>query len=184
MKTEVQRGTLLIASLGLMDPNFQRTVVLLCEHEEDQGTYGLVLNRPIDVPSEIEDELGFARGRLFVGGPVQQQALQALHRYGDRVPGSRLVADGIWVGGDFEVLKKGVISGELDPDHCRFYLGYAGWAAGQLASEFEMDSWLTAPACPEIVFETSAEQMWQRAVRARAIVEPMFAFFPDDPRQN
>jgi len=184
VKPELKRGTLLIASMGLVDPNFQRTVVLLCEHEEDQGSYGLVLNRPIAVPRGVEDELGFAQGRLFIGGPVQQQALQVLHRYGDRIPDSRLVTDGIWIGGDFEVLKEGVTSGELDPDLCRFFLGYAGWAAGQLVSEFEFDSWLTAPASPEIVFESPPEQMWQRAVRARAAIEPMLAFFPDDPQQN
>jgi len=184
VKTDVQKGDLLIASVSLVDPNFQRTVVLLCEHSDADGSYGLVLNRPIDVPAGLEDQLGFAGGALFVGGPVRQDALQVLHRLGDHVPGGVEVIPGVWIGGDFGIIRQGLESGEFSREDFRFYLGYAGWGEGQLAREMETDSWLTVRATTDLVFLGDAHRQWLAAVRARGRVAPMLANYPEDPRWN
>ncbi len=184
VKTDVQKGDLLIASVSLLDPNFQRTVVLLCEHSDAEGSYGLVLNRPIDVPAGLDDQLGFAAGALFVGGPVRQDALQVLHRLGDCVPGGVEVVPGVWIGGDFAIIRQGLDSGEFSQRDCRFYLGYSGWSEGQLAREMETDSWLTVQATADLVFFEDARRQWLAAVRARGCVAPMLANYPEDPRWN
>ena len=182
MIKEIEKGQLLVASVRLIDPNFQRTVVLLCEHD-DSSSYGLVLNRRIDVPSDLHDRLPFLTDNLFLGGPVQPEILQVVHPY-EQVSGAREVIEGVWVGGNFEELQAGCQAGVLDPQACRFFLGYSGWSAGQLQEEFDGDSWLLVPATPALIFDVSPENIWREAIRARGRSEPLLANYPDDPRWN
>jgi putative transcriptional regulator len=90
----------------------------------------------------------------------------------------------VWIGGDFEVLKSGLVSGRLDGRQCRFFVGYSGWAPGQLATEFQTRSWLMAPGVADLVFHGEPDKLWLLAVRARAQVEPMFAHYPGNLRWN
>jgi len=186
VKTDVHKGDLLIASLSLLDPNFQRTVVLLCEHSDSDGSYGLVLNRPISVPPGLDDPLGFADGRLYVGGPVRQDTLQVLHRFDNRIPGGVELIPGVWIGGDFALIREQFEAGEAGTmqKDCRFFLGYSGWREGQLAGELTVGSWLTVQATPELVFFENVEKQWLGAVRARGREAPLLANYPEDPQWN
>jgi len=186
VKTDVQKGDLLIASFSLLDPNFQHTVVLLCEHSDSDGSFGLVLNRPIPVPPKLEDQLGFADGRLYVGGPVRQDALQVLHRGAGQAVGGVEVVPGVWIGGDVAAIQKRIETEETE--NCRqdyrFFLGYSGWGEGQLAGELTTGSWMTVHATADLVFFDNVEKHWLAAVRARGRKEPMLANYPEDPRWN
>ncbi len=183
MSSTVKAGDLLIATISLIDPNFQHSVILLCQHDED-GSYGLVLNRPIETPDEILDDLPFIRDRLFLGGPVKPEAMQVLHCLGSRVPGAVEVVPGLFIGGDFDVLKTGLEDGSLSVEDCRFFLGYSGWAKGQLASELTSDAWLVAPANAELIVNTAPDALWARAIRECGLDQPLFASFPDNPSWN
>lgn len=184
MESVVKRGDLLIASASLVDPNFVRAVVLICEHSDEGGTFGLVLNRPISVPAEVRKALPFTLHRMYQGGPVRPDAMQVIHPYGDRVPQAHEVLPGIWLGGDFDVLCRGFGAGEMSPDACRFCLGYSGWGGGQLAAEFEQDAWRVVPASSELVLHTPVERIWACAVRAFGLQHAVFRAFPDDPSYN
>ncbi len=184
MQPEVKRGDLLIAAASLLDPNFVRTVVLICEHSDKEGTYGLVLNRPIAIPPEVRKALPFEVSCVYQGGPVRLEAMQVIHPYGDRIPQALEVLPGVWVGGDFDGLCRGFRDGTMDPQRCRFCLGYSGWGAGQLADEFTQEAWLHVPGTVSLVFDTPADRVWARAVRLYGRSNPMFRFYPDDPSCN
>ena len=178
------KGDLLIAAVALADPNFHQTIVLLCEHEEEHGSYGLILNRAIETPDEVLSEVPFVDGRLFQGGPVHSDVIQVLHPYGETLEGSQLVLPGVWFGANFEALQSGIMSGVYAPAACRFFLGYSGWGEGQLADEFDADAWLVAPGNHALVFETGPEQLWAATIRARGTVDPVYAHYPENPMWN
>ena len=184
MHPEIKRGDLLIASASLLDPNFLRTVVLVCDHSDAAGTFGLVLNRPVPVPAEVKESLPFEIECIYRGGPVRVETMQMIHPYGEQVPQCLQVLPGVWIGGAFDVLCRGFRDGTMDPRRCRFCLGYSGWGGGQLADEFTQDAWLHAASSLALIYETPADKVWARAVRQYGRSHALFRFFPDDPNCN
>lgn len=166
------RGNFLIAMPDLLDPNFHRTVVLVVEHDDEDGTIGLVINRPTDVEAtefcaslDIEWE-GDAEDRVYAGGPVQPTMGWILH--GSREPqvDSGFVADGLWASTSRRTLEW--IADQTDLDR-RVFGGYAGWGPGQLAEELRTGAWLTCPALAELVFACPADDVWSRALRSMGV---------------
>jgi putative transcriptional regulator len=164
----------LIAMPQLNDPNFARTVVLMVEHGDD-GSFGLVVNRSLDleVPSLL-DRVGIEwRGqpgtRVGYGGPVMGGSLWLLHEPIDDLPadsGTKLVMPGVVLTVAENVIRR---LAQAPPARLRFLLGYAGWGPGQLAGEMMGGSWLHADGDAAILFDTAAEKMWERAVRSIGI---------------
>lgn len=179
-----QAGTLLIANVELRDPNFRRSVVLLCEHNE-RGSFGLILNRPLElgIADVMEDYMG-ENFPLHWGGPVQTNTLHVLHRYGDIIGDCAEVADGVYWGGDYEQIKSLLATRQIDPSGIKFYLGYSGWGEGQLDDEMQGNSWYLAPADARTVFEEDAERMWSRVLRRKGGDYAIVATFPQDPQLN
>lgn len=176
-------GILLIAPPLMDDPNFRRTVVLLCEHDED-GSFGLVLNRPLDLQlEELTDELGSHQDLLGLGGPVQPNTLHYLHGRAT-LPEARHVADGVYWGGDFEAVKLLLQSETLTPAELRLFLGYAGWSPGQLADEIAAGGWLLAPARQDFVLTADPAALWRTILRRMGGEYALLANFPEDPRMN
>jgi putative transcriptional regulator len=159
------KGQLLIAAPSLLDPNFHRTVVLLLEHE-DEGAVGVVLNRPspIAAAEALPDhaELLEDGDRIFAGGPVQPASALAVAEFGDPGDAERAVLGSIAVA-DLESDPQ-ELAGKVD--RIRVFAGYAGWGAGQLEAELADNAWLSAPADPQLVFDTPPEQRWDRAARS------------------
>jgi putative transcriptional regulator len=180
---QVGPGTFLIASPLLRDPNFHRTVVLLCEHEEDEGSMGVIVNRPGD--RMLEEALSgvepHASQRLWLGGPVQPDAVLVLHRKPE-LPGARLIVDGMAMGGDDAVLLD--LLRAADPRRARVFSGYAGWGAGQLGAELEQRSWITCTAQARFVFDTEAGDVWSAVLRSLGPRYAYLADLPADPRVN
>jgi putative transcriptional regulator len=162
------RGRLLVARPGLLDPNFARTVILLCEHHDDEGTLGFVLNRP--TPRRLTDilsgehEFPGRRDPVWWGGPVGLDGMSLLHRL-PRVRGASEVAPGVFVGGAVQELGPRVRKSATPEDELRFVVGYAGWGRGQLDREMKEDSWVVLPASREIVFDADSETLWRRLLR-------------------
>jgi len=182
MDSVLEKGMLLVAGVELLDANFRHSVILLGAHEP-QGSYGLVLNRPVRPPAELRAEVPYLGERVYVGGPVQPEMLQVLHPYGE-LPDAAPILPGVFIGGDFDVLGDGILSGVFDRDLCRFFLGYAGWDHDQLYEECLQQSWLTAPATAELVLMTPPQQLWPAAVRACAVLDPVYRYFPDNCQNN
>ncbi len=182
MKYAASAGSFLIASPTLRDPNFARTVVLLCEHGET-GSMGVVINRPSEVTlsDAIQGLEDAPAANIFVGGPVQPNAVLVLHR-GAEVTEARAVADDIAIGGD----ETDLLALLRAPRQAavRVYTGYAGWGAGQLDGELAEGSWLTCAAHAPLIFDVEPAEVWAAAVRA---LGPKFSYLLDlplDPRVN
>lgn len=176
-------GRLLVSEPMLPDPNFERTIILLCAHDVE-GSFGFVLNKPS--PSSLDELVEWPEEGIlaFVGGPVQQDTLQFLHRFGE-LDGAREVLPGIFWGGDFDGLRKMATRGSLDTGQVRFFLGYSGWAAGQLDEELKEDSWIVSDKVDdELIFLTEPDEMWPQALRRMGGRFARFVNYPTDPRLN
>ena len=177
-------GAILIAPPMMQDPNFRRTVVLLCEHGVD-GSFGLILNRTISLNlTDVVEGMDLYEGPLCMGGPVQPNTLHVLHRYGESAGESIELGDGVFWGGDFETIKAKVENEATSAEQIRFFLGYAGWTPGQLDAEIEQDGWIIAPSELSIVFPDDPEQLWTQTLRRMGGEYALLANFPDDPRMN
>jgi len=159
-------GVLLIAHPWLSDPNFQRTVIFLCEHEQAGGSFGLVLTRPLDRRlGEFVETLSTSDHLLFEGGPVQRDTLHFLHRHGRLVDSAIRVQDDLFWGGDFDLVQALVLAGDAQPDTTRFFAGYSGWGPGQLLGEVDEGSWILSRAPAQIIFETEPDELWRSLLK-------------------
>ena len=159
---------LLIALPALSDPNFARSVTLICQHDAE-GAMGIVVNRNSeytlgDVLQQMRIEGGdeALRARAVLsGGPVHPERGFVLHDGDHGWDSSMEIAQGLYVTTSRDILEA-IARGE-GPARSTVALGCAGWGAGQLEYELGENSWLTAPADPELLFDTPVEQRWQGA---------------------
>jgi putative transcriptional regulator len=156
-------GSFLIAQSSLTDSNFNRTVVLILAHNEE-GAFGLVVNRPIHKAKKAG--MPFP---VFEGGPCSAPGLFMLHGHADWVEGlpepdpdgpQREVAPGIFLG-DATVLKRASQAGPGETVRFRAFQGYSGWGPNQLENELESGAWLVTPADSEVLFGTPIDSLWQ-----------------------
>jgi putative transcriptional regulator len=177
-------GTLLIAEPFLKDPNFMRTVVFLCDHQEE-GSFGFVINKTFNhTLDELMNDLEELKLPVYYGGPVQMDTIHFLHQYPELIPGSFQVMDGIYWGGDFETAISLIKEGSLDLNKIRFFIGYSGWGNGQLNDELKEKSWLTAQATRKLVFHQQIEEIWKDALKELGGDYEMMANYPIDPQLN
>jgi putative transcriptional regulator len=165
-----QEGTLfLVARPGMPDPNFRESVVLV-RHEESGESTGIIINRPTNKSlAAILPGERFKRftDPLFFGGPVASQGMFAVYRAGKRV------GESITLLPDLHLALQASAVDELmhsPPESIRFYMGYSGWAPGQLRAEIERGDWLVLNADADTVFTPDTKGLWSRLVRmARTI---------------
>jgi putative transcriptional regulator len=189
-------GYFLISEAEMMDPNFFRTVVLIIRHDET-GAFGLVVNRKSnlnlgDVLPEYDDARGTALP-LYVGGPVQQEFLFVVHSpYDDHAPSAASIepVEGVVFEPAFDNVRELV---ELESwqrmpkaerPHVLLFLGYSGWAPGQLENELEEGAWILHPARPHIVFHPNPEEGWKDALRDKGGLYRIFADTDQKPSTN
>jgi putative transcriptional regulator len=157
----------LIAMPSLADPNFARTVTLICEHSSE-GAMGLVINRMTelhlsDILEQLEIDTTSAQSTLpvYLGGPVQNNRGFVVHEPLGSWEATLPVTETIGVSTSRDILE--AIAHDRGPDHCLIALGYAGWGAGQLEREIGENSWLSVPARRDILFDLEPEQRWRAA---------------------
>ena len=160
------QGKLLVATEVVQGEMFAKTVVLLL-HYDDTGAFGLVVNRPTDVrPEELFGEEGAITGytgTLFWGGPVQMDSLRALTHTDEPPEGAEKIIDSVYLVAFEDALELD----SADPATLRLYIGYAGWAPGQLDHELARGSWLVVPGTDEHVFDAEPATLWKRLVPAQ-----------------
>lgn len=179
---ESLRGSLLISSGGLFDPNFRHTVVLIGEHNED-GALGVVLNRLMDITVAEAiptlSELVPPREPLYQGGPVHPDCPVLLAELAHPELADVLVFGSV----GFLV---GDVSADIQPNilQARVFAGYSGWGAGQLEAEMAVDSWIVEPALVEDVFTDHPESLWSRVLERKGPQYQMLSRMPYDPSTN
>lgn len=164
------RGSLLVAKPSVDDACFRRSVIALVDHDNEEGTMGVILNRLTgymlgDILPEVAnaDEVP-----LYLGGPVRPEMLFFVHTLGNEViPQSVQIGRGLFFGGDYEAIKQYVASGRPTDGRLKFILGYSGWESGQLDSEIARHDWAVLKTYDTaMAMADTGEQMWQQAVRS------------------
>ena len=180
----IKSGQLLVAEPFMLDPYFRRTVVLLCEHHEE-GSVGFILNKKTEMKvNDLIQEFPDFDAEVFYGGPVQTDTLHYVHNLGDLLEESVPIADGVWWGGDFDNLKFLISSKLVEPDNVRFFVGYAGWSAGQLEDELSTGSWVPTEMDPNYAFKTAADKIWSLAMYNKGNAFEILADLPDELSSN
>lgn len=183
-KIKPARGKVLISEPFINDEFFKRSIILLCEHNED-GTFGFVLNNYLDLKlSDLIEELPELNTKVSIGGPVNSDNLYYLHTLGDKLPGSLPVTDTISMGGDFNELITLMETQPLDESQIRFFVGYSGWEINQLESELEQNSWLVGEASDAELMDVSIEDLWKKILERMGSNYSMIAKYPEDPNLN
>lgn len=162
-------GQFLIAMPAMADPNFDRTVTYICEHNDD-GALGIIVNRPtslslgeilVQMDLQITDP-ALAAQPVLQGGPVQPERGFVIHDPGGHGFNSSLTApDGLMVTTSRDILV--ALAEGHGPPRAVIALGYAGWGAGQLEAEMSANAWLTVPASADIIFSVPFERRWESA---------------------
>ncbi len=180
----VGKGSVLISEPFLKDPNFERTVIIICKHNLE-GSLGFVLNRPVELTlKDVSEELLGLDNSLFVGGPVQQNTLHFLHKGLVEIEDSQKVSPGLYWGGSFEELKWKLENAEIKDEDVRFFLGYSGWDEGQLQSEIDQKSWIVANLGDDSIFDIKPEVLWRRVLKHMGGKFKVVSNYPHDPRLN
>ena len=180
-----ERGDLLISEPYLPDPNFERTVIYLCKHDEND-TFGLVLNKKTNVKlGDIVDEVADYPAELFVGGPVQQNTMHFIHRNIKLAESARLVQNEIYWGGDYDLLTQMLNARSIFNEDIRFFIGYSGWVKGQLMDEVKKHSWIILKrATQEMIFEWDNQELWSACLKTMGGKYRLMSNYPKDPRMN
>ncbi len=181
------KGQLLLATPPLADPNFDRTVVFMLEHNED-GAIGVVLNRPSEEPlgDELRPwiDLQIAPATVYTGGPVEPAGLVALALTREQIPagfeGLSPVLGRI-ISVDLEI-DPTLIAAEIDG--VRVFRGYAGWAPGQLENELQSGAWLLVEALPTDPFDPRPTELWRNVLRRQVGRLAWLATAPNDLDTN
>lgn len=179
------QGTLLIADPFLKDPSFMRSVVLLCRHNEEEGTFGFTLNAMVDYTlDELLSDMETFPLPVYKGGPVQMDTIHYLHQYPDLFADAVKVCDDAYWGGDFGLLKTYMRDGKIDFEKIKFFLGYSGWSPGQLDGEMKEGSWLVVPANKTLIFDTHNDDIWRNSLLTLGGKYKSLVHYPTDPQLN
>lgn len=184
-KVHPAEGILLVSEPFMPDPNFKRTVIFLCEHADESGTVGFILNKSMNI-KVCDALLDFdnVTNQIFYGGPVASDNLHYLHRYGDRIEDSFHVIDDIYWGGNFEQLSELLREGTIDAKNVKFFLGYSGWSPGQLDAELQENSWIVTPGSSRYVFDVANDLLWKTVLNDLGGDYKQIVHYPEDPTLN
>ncbi|MEH0155025.1 YqgE/AlgH family protein [Limibacter armeniacum] len=179
----VKKGDLLVAEPFLKDPNFERSVILICEHTDEEGSFGLILNKQSLVSVEqVTDQLQL-NSPLYVGGPVEQNTLYYIHKFKD-LDGALPLKNGLYWGGSYDHLKELSTTGQVSTENCRFFMGYSGWGSFQLKGELERNSWIVTHANLSGLFDIDPDKLWKKVLTAMGGKYKVIANYPMEPRMN
>jgi putative transcriptional regulator len=186
---ETLKGQLLIAGRALRDPNFFRSVVLIAEHGSG-GALGLIINRPtsVNLAKALAEHFQISDNgaKLYVGGPVEPQALFILHDAQQLAGGAEAIVPGVYVGNSAEVFERVVRAahaGDATVTY-RVLCGCAGWAPGQLEAELARTDWLLWPAEKRWVFSDCPHDLWETLLKQAARAHSVVPDLPGDPMCN
>ena len=182
---EPKSGEILLSEPTMNDFHFGRSVVLLIDHNDAEGTFGIIMNKPLNVKlKELVDVFNDFDAPVYLGGPVAENQIFFMHTLGDLIPESCKIIDGLYWGGDAETLNTLIEQGIADKNNVRFFLGYSGWEAGQLTSELERNSWVVCKANAKTLFTTPIDQLWSTLVTRMGKEYEMWKRFPKKPEEN
>ena len=180
-----KKGNLLIAEPSILgDVSFNRSVVLLAEHNEE-GSVGFILNKPLlyninDLIPEID-----ATFEIYNGGPAEQDNLYFIHTIPNVIPNSIEISNGIYWGGDFEATKVLINENKITKNQIRFFLGYSGWSFNQLEMELQENAWIvTENTLNSKLLSKASPLFWKEKIIEQGGEYVLFSNSPENPLLN
>jgi putative transcriptional regulator len=178
------KGSILISDPFSDDVYFGRSVVLICEHN-DEGTFGFVLNNYIDVDlHQLDDNFPNINARISFGGPVSKENLYYIHSFSD-ITNTLEIREGLYYGGDFVEITDRIKNAKNPNKEIRFFMGYSGWSPGQLDEEIKNESWITANnISTEKILDTNLDDLWRICLEKQGQRFQLMTKFPRNPMDN
>lgn len=183
--SRLKKGFLLAASPEIQDSLTFKSVVLLCEHTA-AGSFGLMINKPLDINPNIDaefmDELSHPNVHLRLGGPMRQGQMMLLHtddRRGDQMLN---ICDDVYLGGDLPFLQESISDGSNK--NLILCFGYIGWGFGELEKELSDGLWCLYPANSDIIFNTDPNIVWGSVLKNIGGKYTSYSMLPDDLSAN
>jgi putative transcriptional regulator len=179
-----KKGSLLLSEPFLNDDYFRRAVILLCEHN-DEGSFGFILNNYVNIKlNELIEGVDDFDANISLGGPVSTNNLYYIHTLGEDIPGSTPLVKGVYIGGEFEVLKSLIKSKAITPNQIKFFLGYSGWSANQLDKEMKEESWIVTKSNLKIVMGKRDKDLWKKILNKMGGKFSVISNYPINPSLN
>lgn len=185
MAAKPQKGHLLIAEPSIIgDLSFNRAVILLADHNPF-GSVGFILNKPLNFNLKDLIEGTNSEIRVYNGGPVEQDNLYFIHTSPDLIPGSIEISDGIFWGGDFEIVISLINDGILSCENIKFFLGYSGWDENQLDNELKSNAWLvTQNTYQNAIITKKSQSFWRDKMLEFGGDYSIWSNAPENPNYN
>ncbi len=177
------KGRILISEPLLTDHTFQRTVVLLVEHN-DEETMGFILNVPIQIIGKLPAEFPYKDIPIFFGGPVKEGYLFFVYRFDEKFGQSLEIGKHTYWGWDIKDIEEGLTLGLLNKDNTKFFLGYSGWIPKQLDDELDKNSWAISVLDYDKIFHANPEYLWEDTVKGLGENYQHWLKLPRFPQQN
>ncbi len=178
------KGKILISEPFLLDYYFKRSVVLLAEHNEE-GSFGLIVNKPVEWKlGTILKGFPDFDAPVYIGGPVKTDSLFFIHTRADIIDDSLEILDGLYWGGDIEIVKELIMINQIAHNEIKFFVGYSGWVAKQLEEELERNSWLVSKIKPQKIMQADTENLWDDTLEQLGEDYSYWTNFPSDPAMN
>jgi len=186
IKPPTIQGKILLAEPYMLDPNFRRASIIICEHNnESGGSLGFIFNKPLQTNiDELIPDFPEFESEVYFGGPVQTDTVHYIHTFGDLLEESHEIAKGVYWGGDFEKLKFLIDSKLVKSNQIRFFIGYTGWSEGQLEEEMKVGTWLLADFYPNYLFKSPASKLWKQIMYNKGNAFTVIADMPDEVSWN
>lgn len=180
-----EKGNLLIAEPSIIgDLSFNRAVILLADHNA-LGSVGFILNKPLDYNLKDLIEGTESEFPVYNGGPVEQDNLYFIHKSPDLIPNSIEISNGIFWGGDFNIVIDLINTNQISNDDIKFFLGYAGWAEQQLLDELESNAWLvTENSHNKDIIAKSCSTFWRDKMLELGGNYSIWSNAPENPSYN
>lgn len=180
-----EKGNLLIAEPSIIgDMSFNRAVILLADHNA-LGSVGFILNKPLDYNLKDLIDGTDSDFTVYNGGPVEQDNLYFIHKSPDLIPNSIEISNGIFWGGDFDVVLELINTDQISEDDIRFFLGYSGWAEQQLDDELESKAWVvTENIYDKDIIAKSCHTFWRDKMLELGGNYSIWSNAPENPSYN
>ena len=184
LKIKPLAGRILISVPFLHDFYFKKSVVLLADHGDD-GSFGLIVNKPVDVKlSDISPEFEGFDAPVYLGGPVKTDSLFFMHTRPDLIHDGSIIMDGLYWGGNIETVRQLIKNGSITANDLRFFVGYAGWTADQLDHELEEKSWVVSLTDIDQITQPDTSDLWSQTLKKLGKEYKLWVNYPADPIMN
>lgn len=183
-KDKNRTGKILIAEPFMVDNNFKKSVILLCE-DNNEGSLGFILNKHVNMNvNDLVEDFPEFKAPVYFGGPVALDTLHYIHNVGELLDDSLKVGQGVYWGGDFTKLKFLIENELILPKNIKFFVGYSGWSAGQLDQELESGSWVISDMDANYAFKTKAYRLWTQVLQNKGENFTVIAQISSDNKLN